>query len=222
MLFTIMTVIVAWMVLAAASTAGLAEDMACDGDLVWDACHSACPLVCGEDTPRVCPMTCVAGCGCPRGKWLLHGDGGSCVEECESVIGGESDKHECLSSAGYVWCETVGDCIRPWSTDCPTQKDARTRRSVLLAHRLFVAVAAAAAVLCCILSTRQMRREDDENLPLTAVPMNKSDATDEAFAAVVFGTTAISSASSSEADVQETREFSWREEEEKRVFTLNQ
>ena len=34
-------------------------------------------------------------------------------------IGGETDEHGCLGVAGYVWCESRHECIRPWEEDCP-------------------------------------------------------------------------------------------------------
>jgi fibronectin type 3 domain-containing protein len=34
-------------------------------------------------------------------------------------VGGDTDEHGCKSSAGYVWCESLKECIKPWETDCP-------------------------------------------------------------------------------------------------------
>jgi len=33
--------------------------------------------------------------------------------------GGDTDEHGCIGSAGYEWCESLGECIRPWETECP-------------------------------------------------------------------------------------------------------
>ncbi len=33
--------------------------------------------------------------------------------------GGDVDEHGCKASAGYEWCESLQECIRPWETDCP-------------------------------------------------------------------------------------------------------
>ena len=34
------------------------------------------------------------------------------------VLGGDSDAHGCIGSAGYVWCEETQKCIRPWEENC--------------------------------------------------------------------------------------------------------
>ena len=43
-----------------------------------------------------------------------------CVEE--QLIGGETDEHGCLPSAGYTWCEAKQKCLRTWEEDgAPTE-----------------------------------------------------------------------------------------------------
>ena len=37
----------------------------------------------------------------------------------QPLLGGDEDEHGCIGSAGYSWCETLGECIRPWETECP-------------------------------------------------------------------------------------------------------
>lgn len=37
----------------------------------------------------------------------------------EPLLGGDRDEHGCIPSAGYVWCEPLQECIRPWETECP-------------------------------------------------------------------------------------------------------
>jgi len=32
----------------------------------------------------------------------------------EMLVGGDRDEHGCIGSAGYLWCETKGECLRPW------------------------------------------------------------------------------------------------------------
>ena len=32
----------------------------------------------------------------------------------EALVGSDRDKHGCISSAGYQWCATENDCVRPW------------------------------------------------------------------------------------------------------------
>jgi hypothetical protein len=35
-----------------------------------------------------------------------------------NVIGGEKDEHGCIIPAGYSWCESLQECIRPWEKNC--------------------------------------------------------------------------------------------------------
>mmetsp|Transcript_7668 Transcript_7668/g.23893 ORF Transcript_7668/g.23893 Transcript_7668/m.23893 type:complete len:133 (+) Transcript_7668:85-483(+) len=37
----------------------------------------------------------------------------------DSALGPGRDQRGCLHSAGYVWCEGLGKCIRPWKDSCP-------------------------------------------------------------------------------------------------------
>ncbi|MBN3819940.1 hypothetical protein G3N57_26530 [Paraburkholderia sp. Se-20369] len=30
------------------------------------------------------------------------------------IVGGDRDAHGCIGSAGYAWCESTGQCERPW------------------------------------------------------------------------------------------------------------
>jgi len=36
----------------------------------------------------------------------------------EMLIGGDKDEGGCLIGAGYSWCETLQQCVRPWETPC--------------------------------------------------------------------------------------------------------
>jgi len=42
------------------------------------------------------------------------------IENKKIEVGGDSDEHGCKMSAGYSWCESLEQCIRPWETKCPT------------------------------------------------------------------------------------------------------
>ena len=33
-------------------------------------------------------------------------------------VGGQLDTHNCLSGAGYTWCESSNSCIRQWLEPC--------------------------------------------------------------------------------------------------------
>eukprot|EP00931_Biecheleriopsis_adriatica_P107044 TRINITY_DN81385_c0_g1_i1.p1 TRINITY_DN81385_c0_g1~~TRINITY_DN81385_c0_g1_i1.p1 ORF type:complete len:153 (-),score=16.55 TRINITY_DN81385_c0_g1_i1:48-506(-) len=37
----------------------------------------------------------------------------------DSALGPNRDQRGCLQAAGYVWCEGIGSCIRPWKESCP-------------------------------------------------------------------------------------------------------
>jgi hypothetical protein len=30
------------------------------------------------------------------------------------MVGADRDEHGCIGSAGYLWCEREGACVRPW------------------------------------------------------------------------------------------------------------
>lgn len=36
------------------------------------------------------------------------------MTETENILGGDVDDHGCIGSAGYVWSELKGECIRVW------------------------------------------------------------------------------------------------------------
>eukprot|EP00933_Yihiella_yeosuensis_P029569 TRINITY_DN23187_c1_g1_i1.p1 TRINITY_DN23187_c1_g1~~TRINITY_DN23187_c1_g1_i1.p1 ORF type:complete len:165 (-),score=21.75 TRINITY_DN23187_c1_g1_i1:207-701(-) len=46
---------------------------------------------------------------------------GSSLKEVkmDSSLGSNRDQRGCLQSAGFVWCEGAGRCIRPWQDSCP-------------------------------------------------------------------------------------------------------
>ncbi len=35
-------------------------------------------------------------------------------EETPKVVGGDRDEHGCIGSAGYQWCASTSQCVRPW------------------------------------------------------------------------------------------------------------
>ena len=41
------------------------------------------------------------------------------TEEPAAPLGSDRDEHGCIPSAGYEWCESLQECIRPWETECP-------------------------------------------------------------------------------------------------------
>jgi hypothetical protein len=36
----------------------------------------------------------------------------------DPILGGDKDEHGCIGSAGYIWCEPLNKCIRPWEEEC--------------------------------------------------------------------------------------------------------
>mmetsp|Transcript_113088 Transcript_113088/g.316014 ORF Transcript_113088/g.316014 Transcript_113088/m.316014 type:complete len:137 (+) Transcript_113088:185-595(+) len=72
----------------------------------------------------------------------------------DSALGPGRDQRGCMHAAGYVWCEGVGKCIRPWKDSCPggtefcrsyCSKDKSTSAKPQLAMR---GVAASHSVYC--------------------------------------------------------------------------
>jgi predicted amidohydrolase YtcJ len=47
----------------------------------------------------------------------------------DNVVGGDRDVHGCIPSAGYQWCEKLGECVRPWEleTDNTTADTAQEK-----------------------------------------------------------------------------------------------
>ena len=39
----------------------------------------------------------------------------------QHLLGGDRDEHGCIPSAGYLWCEELQECIRPWETPCDSE-----------------------------------------------------------------------------------------------------
>ena len=37
----------------------------------------------------------------------------------DSALGPDRDQRGCLQAAGFVWCQGLGKCIRPWKEACP-------------------------------------------------------------------------------------------------------
>lgn len=77
--------------------------------------NSICKNLCGNGTcqERVCMGT---GCACAE-------TAASCPQDCaknpgENIVGGDSDEHGCIGSAGYTWCETKQKCLQTWEEEC--------------------------------------------------------------------------------------------------------
>jgi len=44
-----------------------------------------------------------------------------------ALVGNDSDSHGCKPSAGYSWCASLQECIRPWETNCSYGKEVRAQ-----------------------------------------------------------------------------------------------
>ena len=42
-----------------------------------------------------------------------------CTNNADEPVGGETDEHGCLPTAGYTWCEAEQKCLRLWEENCP-------------------------------------------------------------------------------------------------------
>ena len=71
------------------------KEPTCDGDLVYSTCHSACPLVCNEPDPFICPMSCNIGCACPSDLYRGSEDDIHCYkkEDCPVADTGNIKPH---------------------------------------------------------------------------------------------------------------------------------
>lgn len=41
----------------------------------------------------------------------------------EPIVGGDTDEHGCIGSAGYLWCESKQKCVRAWEEYCAEYKE---------------------------------------------------------------------------------------------------
>jgi len=51
------------------------------------------------------------------------------------IVGGDTDSYGCIPSAGYSWCESLQECLRPWETECDiaeTSKEASPSPIILI------------------------------------------------------------------------------------------
>jgi len=41
----------------------------------------------------------------------------------QAFVGGDHDAHDCINSAGYRWCASMSECIRPWEHNLVSEHD---------------------------------------------------------------------------------------------------
>ncbi|KAB8197019.1 hypothetical protein FKV24_003880 [Lysobacter maris] len=62
------------------------------------------------------PLAILAACAAPQSGQ----DGAQPQEQAQAesesppMVGGDRDAHGCIGSAGYQWCESRNECVRPW------------------------------------------------------------------------------------------------------------
>ena len=44
-------------------------------------------------------------------------------EENKPLVGNDKDKHGCIGSAGYTWCEIKQKCLKTWEEKCEEEND---------------------------------------------------------------------------------------------------
>jgi len=81
------------------------------------------PIGIGDNIDNDCDGTVDEGCMTEQELEELINQSGDESQE-PPMVGNDSDEHGCIGSAGYAWCESLGECIRPWETDCPTDDSA--------------------------------------------------------------------------------------------------
>ncbi|MFH1685066.1 MAG: hypothetical protein ABH983_02055 [Candidatus Micrarchaeota archaeon] len=50
----------------------------------------------------------------------------------EPLVGGDSDEHGCIGSAGYSWCEEKQKCLRSWEEPCSSKLNASEAREIAM------------------------------------------------------------------------------------------
>jgi flagellar basal body-associated protein FliL len=77
------------------------------------------------------------------------------------AIGGETDKHGCLISAGYSWNDSIGACLREWELDESQRQAAKIAIAPLSFPVTIVEVKTFRCVGCFII---ELQRNDNQNI----------------------------------------------------------
>lgn len=57
-------------------------------------------------------------------------------EENKPLVGNDKDKHGCIGSAGYTWCEIKQRCLRTWEEKCEEENNENDiKKAILIKHR---------------------------------------------------------------------------------------
>lgn len=84
--------------------------------------YNSCAIGACTCTPDPKNKKQVKACDCGQGKcW----DGKKCasINPNPGNVGGDRDRHGCIGSAGYSWCEAKKKCLRGWEEACGTSNN---------------------------------------------------------------------------------------------------
>ena len=159
----------------------------CTGDLVWTDCGTPCENACGEAAADFCITSCVAGCQCPSGQWLVARGGDECVDEdsCPADTAAPTPRPTCEDhaehhgehgdgaaadatsapapqpTAALTTAEHAADAADATAADAKDDAEPSEARSVLALRRArcaIVLVAAAFVVVAGVLLARRFCR----------------------------------------------------------------
>jgi len=57
-------------------------------------------------------------CKAPEVECVTVEDCGMGAASCIDGKCSQYDEHGCVPDGGYQWCESLGECVRPWETAC--------------------------------------------------------------------------------------------------------
>jgi len=81
------------------------------------------------------------------------------------IVGGDKDEHGCIGSAGYIWSDDVGACIREWELDENQKKAAKIAVEPLSFYVTVISVDVARCPGCFVVHLQ--RNDNREQLTVT-------------------------------------------------------
>ena len=101
---------------AAPTTAAPTEKVVCGDSETYvdpvygDSCAGWVGYSCSTDSGITSAQVVVLLAECPAACLVC--------EVAEETVGGDVDANGCVGSAGYTWCEELGECVQEWQTPC--------------------------------------------------------------------------------------------------------
>lgn len=80
-------------------------------------------ILCNKSIECVTPNEYLIRSNCPYTSLCINNKCNVVCPEYKApdiIVGGDKDKHGCLGSAGYSWCEANQKCLRVWEEKCGT------------------------------------------------------------------------------------------------------